>query len=204
MSLSSCFCSAAAYAGNAHLGPSCTIKKEGCRMFEQIDRAALKLISEKGKAAGNIVGTVRCKTVAEGKRFRHLNYIRDLDQYIVDEPKGALGDDTAPNPVEVVLAALGSCLAVGRYARLRLNSREIVLPAGCGALAIFHPSRWASMRCASRFMWRPMAPLRLSSTNWWRIPRNGRPWSIRCKTPCPSRCRGFNFRLGSAPGRAFL
>ena len=105
-------------------------------MFEQIDRAALKLISEKGKAAGNIVGTVRCKTVAEGKRFRHLNYIRDLDQYIVDEPKSALGDDTAPNPVEVVLAALGSCLAVGIQANAvsrgwQIRAIEIELEGDC-------------------------------------------------------------------------
>ena len=82
-------------------------------MFEQIDREALRALSEAAKARGNVVGTTRCKTIAEGKRFRNLNYIRDLDAYIVDEPKGALGDDTAPNPVEVVLAALGSCLAVG-------------------------------------------------------------------------------------------
>ena len=57
--------------------------------------------------------TVRCKTVAEGKRFRHLNYIRNLPAHIVDEPPGLLGDDTAPNPTEALLAALGSCVSVG-------------------------------------------------------------------------------------------
>ena len=36
--------------------------------------------------------------------------------YIVDEPPGLLGDDTAPNPSEASLAALGSCLAVGLHA----------------------------------------------------------------------------------------
>ncbi len=81
--------------------------------FEQIDAAGLKAIAEKGKASDNIVGTVKCKTIAEGRRFRHLNYMRKFDAYVIDEPPGALGDDTAPNPVEVVLAALGSCLAVG-------------------------------------------------------------------------------------------
>ena len=49
---------------------------------------------------------------AEG-RVRHANYIRDLAPYIVDEPPGLLGDDTAPNPSEASLAALGSCVAVG-------------------------------------------------------------------------------------------
>ncbi len=31
----------------------------------------------------------------------------------IDEPKTLLGSNKAPNPVEIVLAALGSCLAVG-------------------------------------------------------------------------------------------
>ncbi len=53
--------------------------------------------------------------MAEGK-FRHANYIRNLAPYIVDEPPGLLGDDTAPNPSEASLAALGSCLAVGLHA----------------------------------------------------------------------------------------
>ena len=35
---------------------------------------------------------------------------------MVDEPPGLLGDDTAPNPSEASLAALGSCLAVGIHA----------------------------------------------------------------------------------------
>ena len=53
--------------------------------------------------------------MAEGK-FRHANYIRNLPAYIVDEPPTLLGDDTAPNPSEAVLAALGSCIAVGIHA----------------------------------------------------------------------------------------
>jgi uncharacterized OsmC-like protein len=59
--------------------------------------------------------TVKCRTVLEGK-FRHLNYIRNLSAHIVDEPPGLLGDDTAPNPTEALLAALGSCLSVGIHA----------------------------------------------------------------------------------------
>ena len=61
------------------------------------------------------IKTLKCKTVAEG-RFRHLNFIRTLPAYVVDEPPGLLGDDTAPNPSEASLAALGSCLAVGIHA----------------------------------------------------------------------------------------
>jgi uncharacterized OsmC-like protein len=81
--------------------------------FEPIDKNALQALAEKGKADPSAVRTVRCKTVAEGKRFRHLNYIRNLPAHIVDEPPALLGDDTAPNPTEALLAALGSCVAVG-------------------------------------------------------------------------------------------
>jgi len=84
--------------------------------FEAIDKDALKVLSDKGKADATAVRTVRCKTVAEGKRFRHLNYVRNLPAHIVDEPPALLGDDTAPNPTEALLAALGSCVAVGLQA----------------------------------------------------------------------------------------
>jgi uncharacterized OsmC-like protein len=90
-----------------------TLKTAVVSNFEPIDKEALKALSEKGKADPKAVRTVRAKTVAEGKRFRHLNYIRNLPAHIVDEPPGLLGDDTAPNPTEALLAALGSCVAVG-------------------------------------------------------------------------------------------
>ena len=41
---------------------------------------------------------------------------QELDAHIIDEPPVLLGDDTAPNPSEAVLAALGSCIAVGIHA----------------------------------------------------------------------------------------
>ena len=59
--------------------------------------------------------TLKVKTVCEGK-FRSLNYARDLEPFVVDEPPGLLGDNTAPNPSEIVLGAFGSCLAVGLQA----------------------------------------------------------------------------------------
>jgi len=84
--------------------------------FQVIDRNALQALAEKGKADPSAVRTVRCRTVAEGRKFRHLNYIRNLPAHIVDEPPQLLGDDTAPNPTEALLAALGSCVAVGLQA----------------------------------------------------------------------------------------
>lgn len=80
-----------------------------------IDKNGLDALIASGKANPKAVKTLKCKTVAEG-RFRHANYIRNLPAYIVDEPPGLLGDDTAPNPSEASLAALGSCLAVGLHA----------------------------------------------------------------------------------------
>jgi thiosulfate/3-mercaptopyruvate sulfurtransferase len=80
-----------------------------------LDKAGLKALAEKGKADPKAVRTVKCRTVLEA-RFRHLNYIRTLPAHIIDEPPGLLGDDTAPNPTEAALAALGSCLSVGIHA----------------------------------------------------------------------------------------
>lgn len=84
--------------------------------FATIDPAGLTALAEKGKADPTVIRTVKCRTVAEGKKYRHLNYIRDLPAHIVDEPPGLLGDDTAPNPTEALLAALGTCIAVGLQA----------------------------------------------------------------------------------------
>jgi uncharacterized OsmC-like protein len=96
-----------------------TIVLTGCMAPEEglapIDKAGLEKLIETAKANPRAVRTLKCRTVAEGK-FRHLNYIRNLEPYIVDEPPGLLGDDTAPNPSEASLAALGSCLAVGIHA----------------------------------------------------------------------------------------
>jgi len=85
----------------------------GC--LTPIDREGLEKLIAAGKANPQVIKTLKCKTIAEG-RFRHLNFIRNLEPYIVDEPPGLLGDDTAPNPSEATLAALGSCLAVGLHA----------------------------------------------------------------------------------------
>lgn len=80
-----------------------------------INKNGLEALIVTGKANPKAVKTLKCRTVAEG-RFRHANYIRNLPAYIVDEPPGLLGDDTAPNPSEASLAALGSCIAVGLHA----------------------------------------------------------------------------------------
>ena len=45
--------------------------------------------------------------------FRNEIQIRDLAPLYADEPEILGGTNTAPNPVEQVLGALGSCLAIG-------------------------------------------------------------------------------------------
>jgi uncharacterized OsmC-like protein len=85
-----------------------------------ISKDGLDALIAAGNANPAAIKTVKCRTVAEG-RFRHLNLIRNLPPHIVDEPPALLGDDTAPNPSEALLAALGSCLAVGIHANAVAN-----------------------------------------------------------------------------------
>ncbi|MEW5424717.1 OsmC family protein [Amorphus sp. 3PC139-8] len=111
----------------------------GC--LAPIDKAGLEDLIAKGKADPKAVKTLKCKTVAEG-RFRHANYIRDLQPYIVDEPPGLLGDDTAPNPSEASLAALGSCIAVGLHANaihrgITIESLELELEGDLNITAVW-------------------------------------------------------------------
>ncbi|MEJ2021278.1 MAG: OsmC family protein [Maritimibacter sp.] len=106
-----------------------------------ISKEGLEDLIAKGKADPRAIKTLKCKTVAEG-RFRHANYIRDLQPYIVDEPPGLLGDDTAPNPSEASLAALGSCIAVGLHANavargIKVNKLELELEGDLNITAVW-------------------------------------------------------------------
>jgi len=57
--------------------------------------------------------------------FRSEVLIRDFDPIPSDEPAGLGGTDTAPNPAEQVLGALGNCLAVGYAANATAAGVEI-------------------------------------------------------------------------------
>ena len=81
------------------LAPEPATALTGC--LAPIDKAGLEMLIANGKANPQVIKTLKCKTVAEGK-FRHANYIRNLPAYIVDEPPALLGDDTAPNPSEAL------------------------------------------------------------------------------------------------------
>jgi uncharacterized OsmC-like protein len=111
----------------------------GC--LAPIDKDGLDQLIAKGKSDPRAVRTLKCKTVAEG-RFRHLNFVRNLPAHVIDEPPGLLGDDTAPNPSEASLAALGSCLAVGIHANavargITVRTLELELEADINITAVW-------------------------------------------------------------------
>ena len=109
--------------------------------LQPIDKAGLDGLIAKGRENPQAIKTLKCRTIAEG-RFRHLNMIRNLPPYIVDEPPALLGDDTAPNPSEASLAALGSCLAVGIHANavaqgITVRKLELELEADINITAVW-------------------------------------------------------------------
>jgi uncharacterized OsmC-like protein len=85
-------------------------------ILDGIDGAALDRLSCTAKADPRTgKKTVKSRTVCEAG-FRNLTYVRDLAPVLVGEPPALLGDDAAPNPSEIALAALGSCISVGLLA----------------------------------------------------------------------------------------
>lgn len=108
-----------------------------------IAKPALDALIAQGKANPTAVRTLRCRTIAQG-RFHQLNYIRNLPPQPVmeDEPEGLLGEDIAPNASEALLAAFGSCLAIGIHAnavarRIPIRSLELELEADINTTAVW-------------------------------------------------------------------
>lgn len=66
-----------------------------------------------GSGASVARRVLRCRTAAAG-HFRQMNHIRDLPAHAIEQQTGeASGEGGAPTPPEALLAALGSCVAVG-------------------------------------------------------------------------------------------
>ena len=84
-----------------------------------------------GALAGRIQGepaaaaTVWEADVTWQGAFRSEARIRNFEPMASDEPAGLGGSDTAPNPVEQLLAALGNCLAVGYAANASMAGIKI-------------------------------------------------------------------------------
>ena len=109
----------------------------------QVTKAAIDSLILKGKANPSATRTLRCRTVARG-RLSQLNYIRELPPQPVmeDEAEGLLAEATAPNASEALLAAFGSCLAIGIHANavaqnIPIESLELELAADLNTTAVW-------------------------------------------------------------------
>lgn len=108
-----------------------------------IDRDRLLAFAEKGRLNPGARGTNRVHTITEGQ-YRTLNYVGDHEPVVVDEPLHLLGQNTAPAPGEIVLSALGGCLAVGitavaTWKQVKLSRLELFLEGDIG-----NPAAWGA------------------------------------------------------------
>jgi uncharacterized OsmC-like protein len=108
-----------------------------------IDREGLTKFAAAGQADPSRRGTNKVRTVTDGQ-FRTLSYVGDHAPVVVDEPPHLFGENTAPAPGEVVLSALGGCLAVGitavaTWKQVRLSKLELFLEGDIG-----NPAAWGA------------------------------------------------------------
>jgi len=104
-----------------------------------IDRTGLMAFAEKGRGNPDGRGTNKVRTVTEGQ-YRTLSYVGDHQPVVVDEPLHLFGENTAPAPGEIVLSALGGCLAVGitavaTWKNVRLSKLELFIEGDIGNTA---------------------------------------------------------------------
>jgi uncharacterized OsmC-like protein len=111
--------------------------------LQPIAKPELDALIARGKLNPAAIRTLRCRTVAQG-RFHQLNYIRDLPPQPVaeDEPASLLSENSAPNASEALLAAFGSCLAIGIHAnaiarRIPIRRLELELEADINTTAVW-------------------------------------------------------------------
>jgi uncharacterized OsmC-like protein len=81
--------------------------------LNQVDLGAVGALVDKIKQRPSAGETTWSAEVRWTGAFRSEATIRKFAPTASDEPRGLGGSDSAPNPVEQVLAALGNCLAVG-------------------------------------------------------------------------------------------
>lgn len=97
--------------------------------------APAKLNDVEIEAVGSLVGAIQDDPGAASTTwsaevrwlggFRSEATIRDFEPTPSDEPHGLGGADSAPNPVEQLLGALGNCLAVGYAANATVLGIEL-------------------------------------------------------------------------------
>ena len=108
-----------------------------------IDRDGLMKFAAAGRDNPAKRGTNKVRTVLEGQ-YRSLSYVGDHQPVVVDEPLHLFGETTAPAPGEIVLSALGGCLAVGitavaSWKQVPLSRLELFLEGDIG-----NPAAWGA------------------------------------------------------------
>jgi uncharacterized OsmC-like protein len=109
----------------------------------QTSKKDLDALIVQGKLDPEATRTFKCRTVAKG-RLSQLNYIRGLPPQAVmeDEPESLSGEILAPNASEALLAAFGSCFAVGIHANavaqgIPIRSLELELEADINTTSVW-------------------------------------------------------------------
>ncbi|MFT4659619.1 MAG: putative OsmC-like protein [Minisyncoccia bacterium] len=90
-----------------------------------VDIQAVAGLAAKIQDSPEVASTTWKAEVTWEQGFRSTASIRDFAPIGSDEPAALGGTDTAPNPVEQLLAALGNCLAVGYAANATAAGVEI-------------------------------------------------------------------------------
>jgi uncharacterized OsmC-like protein len=81
--------------------------------LNQVDLGALGALVEKIRQDPSAAHTTWSAEVRWTGAYRSEATVRKFAPIASDEPRGMGGTNSAPNPVEQLLAALGNCLAVG-------------------------------------------------------------------------------------------
>ncbi len=81
--------------------------------LNQVDLGAVGALAEKIRQRPSAAQATFSAEVRWTGAFRSEAAIRKFAPIASDEPRGMGGTDSAPNPAEQLLAALGNCLAVG-------------------------------------------------------------------------------------------
>lgn len=101
-----------------------------------IDRDGLLKFAAAGRENPDRRGTNKVHTVMQGQ-YRSWSFVGIHNPVVVDEPLHLFGENTAPAPGEIVLSALGGCLAVGitavaTHRQVKLSRLEVFLEADIG------------------------------------------------------------------------
>jgi uncharacterized OsmC-like protein len=120
-----------------------TVVNASQNYLRPIDRDGLLTFAANGCAHPEKRGTNVVRTVVDGQ-FRTLSYVGAHQPVVVDEPLHLFGQNTAPAPGEMVLSALGGCLAVGitavaTWKQVKLSRLEVLLEGDIG-----NPAAWGA------------------------------------------------------------